>query len=399
VIRFAPGLALCLAGFVVLGACGKKGPPLPPLRPQPARINEITARAVDLRVDVSIVAPAANSDGTTPSVIETIELYGLAGPASPAQPTQPVAAVAGRAAGGGAPARQGGAPNQATPAGQTQPAPAVTAAAIVQPDNLVGTAKVVPPAEPTVEGEAPTQAPVVITHDLAAILGALAADEAAPTIRYVAIGVGRGRRSPPSAVVEVPLGRRPGPVDGLDVTFDEASIVVSWAPAGEGVATVVDEVDSASSSERTRRSTSPVSATSFTLPVSFGERRCFEARHVVVAGRATIEGPPGTASCVTPLDAFPPPAPQGLVAIAAEGAVVLSWQGVAAPDLAGYLVLRGEGVNETLQPLTSAPVIERSYRDSTARPGVTYVYAVVAIDRAQPPNRSLESNRQTVVAR
>jgi hypothetical protein len=40
------------------------------------------------------------------------------------------------------------------------------------------------------------------------------------------------------------------------------------------------------------------------------------------------------------------------------------------------------------QPLTGT-----SYSDTTARAGVKYIYAVVAIDNATTPNRSKESNR------
>lgn len=386
--RRASGVATCLAAFVVLGGCGKKGPPLPPLRPQPARITELSARAIEKRVDVSILVPAENADGTTPSVMETIELYALVRqgvPVQPAQPAQPVAA-----------GQVGVAAAQPGPT-----APRVTAPEVVQPQNLVATAKLDPPAEASGGAEDPSPPRrATVTHDVTDLLAGLAADEPQPTVYYVAIGLGRGRRSPVSPVVEVPLGRRPGRVAGLGVTFDATSIVVSWEAPGESVATYVDEiVGSVTPPEITRQSAAPVSTTSFSLPVTFGQVRCFTARHVVTAGRASVEGPAAPPVCVTPVDAFAPPAPTALVAIAEDGAIVLSWRGVSAADFAGYLVLRAEGPNETLQPLTPSPVAERSYRDATVRAGVTYTYAVVAIDRAQPPNRSQESNRQTVVAR
>lgn len=376
---------------MVLGGCGKKGPPLPPLRPQPARITELSARAIEKRVDVSILVPAENADGTTPSVMETIELYALVRqgvpvqPVQPAQPAQPVAA-----------GQVGVAAAQPGPT-----APRVTAPEVVQPQNLVATAKLDPPAEASGGAEDPSPPRrATVTHDVTDLLAGLAADEPQPTVYYVAIGLGRGRRSPVSPVVEVPLGRRPGRVAGLGVTFDATSIVVSWEAPGESIATYVDEVvGSVTPPEITRRSAAPVSTTSFSLPVTFGQVRCFTARHVVTAGRASVEGPAAPPVCVTPVDAFAPPAPTALVAIAEDGAIVLSWRGVSAADFAGYLVLRAEGPNETLQPLTPSPVAERSYRDATVRAGVTYTYAVVAIDRAQPPNRSQESNRQTVVAR
>jgi fibronectin type 3 domain-containing protein len=86
--------------------------------------------------------------------------------------------------------------------------------------------------------------------------------------------------------------------------------------------------------------------------------------------------------------------PDRLVATIDDQAIRLDWSAVPASDLAGYIVLRGEGAGDTLQPLTAAPVAETTYRDTTAVAGVAYTYAVAAVDRAG--NRSEASNRQTI---
>ena len=44
---------------------------------------------------------------------------------------------------------------------------------------------------------------------------------------------------------------------------------------------------------------------------------------------------------MTAVDTYPPPAPTGLVAVGSGGGVSLIWEPVSAPDLGGYLVLRG----------------------------------------------------------
>jgi fibronectin type 3 domain-containing protein len=103
--------------------------------------------------------------------------------------------------------------------------------------------------------------------------------------------------------------------------------------------------------------------------------------------------------CETPVDTFPPSAPGALIAFQEGAQVVLRWQGVETVDLAGYLVLRGGAAGETLQPLTTAPVTGTVYRDASVQAGATYTYAVVAIDRAAPPNTSAQSNRETVTVR
>ena len=68
-----------------------------------------------------------------------------------------------------------------------------------------------------------------------------------------------------------------------------------------------------------------------------------------------------------------------------RASINLSWDANTEPDLAGYVVLRGEAPGDTLQPLTPAPITATSYEDKTVQPGVRYVYAIVAIDKATPP--------------
>jgi fibronectin type 3 domain-containing protein len=102
---------------------------------------------------------------------------------------------------------------------------------------------------------------------------------------------------------------------------------------------------------------------------------------------------------VTPADTFPPAAPTGLAAVSGPGAINLIWDANKDTDLAGYLVLRGEAPGDTLQPLTAQPIRETRYVDRAVQAGVTYVYAVIAVDRAATPNRSALSNRVQETAR
>ena len=44
-------------------------------------------------------------------------------------------------------------------------------------------------------------------------------------------------------------------------------------------------------------------------------------------------------------------------------------------------------------------MVEATYRDTTAQPGVIYIYAVVALDTSTPANASPESNRVRESAR
>jgi hypothetical protein len=78
----------------------------------------------------------------------------------------------------------------------------------------------------------------------------------------------------------------------------------------------------------------------------------------------------------------------------------LIWEPNAEPDLAGYLVLRGEAPGDTLQPLTPAPIVEARYRDAAVTAGVRYVYAIIAVDNRFPiPNLSAPSTQEEETAR
>ena len=144
----------------------------------------------------------------------------------------------------------------------------------------------------------------------------------------------------------------------------------------------------------------PIAGTEFVIKgVTFGAERCFEVRPVDQVFGSAVIGPPSPRTCFTPKDTYPPAAPRSLAAIAGAAVINLIWDANSESDLAGYIVLRGEAPGDTLQPITKEPVTVTSYRDESVRPGTRYVYAVVAVDRATPPNTSPQSNRAEETAR
>ena len=134
--------------------------------------------------------------------------------------------------------------------------------------------------------------------------------------------------------------------------------------------------------------------------VAFGQERCYVVRAVQVFGAARLESPSSPAVCITPADTFAPAAPKNLVAVGSEGGVSLIWEANTEADLDGYIVLRGpaDGAGK-VAPITSEPVRDTTYRDTTAKPNVRYVYAIVAVDKSTPRNTSPESNRVEESAR
>jgi fibronectin type 3 domain-containing protein len=136
----------------------------------------------------------------------------------------------------------------------------------------------------------------------------------------------------------------------------------------------------------------PVGALEFTHgDITLGEERCFIVRPVDVLSGLHVRGPASPVACDSFADRFAPAPPGRLDAVAATGGINLIWEPSASSDVAGYLVLRGEGANATLTPLTPEPIPKTAHTDTTAAPGVLYTYAVVAVDKAG--NRSPESNR------
>jgi hypothetical protein len=125
--------------------------------------------------------------------------------------------------------------------------------------------------------------------------------------------------------------------------------------------------------------------------VEFGSERCYVVRRVEMAGTVAIESPASPPACVTPVDTFAPTAPKSLVSVATGTAVSLIWEASSEPDLAGYLVLRGDAPGDKLAPLTQAPITETAYIDSSVRSNRSYVYEVVAVDKSG--NQSAASNR------
>ncbi len=131
----------------------------------------------------------------------------------------------------------------------------------------------------------------------------------------------------------------------------------------------------------------------------FGAERCYAIRTVNIFGPVRIESEPSPTTCVTAADTFPPAAPRGLAAVGTQGVISLIWEANSEADLDGYVVLRGDEGSEALRALTPRPIKDTTYRDTSARPGVRYTYAVVAVDRARPPNVSQQSNRVVEAAR
>jgi hypothetical protein len=121
--------------------------------------------------------------------------------------------------------------------------------------------------------------------------------------------------------------------------------------------------------------------------IQFGKSYIYTVRSVAQYPDLQIESLDSSPITVSPLDTFPPSAPQGLVVVLvpAEGATPayldLSWSISAENDIAGYNIYRSE--QETAPGQKQNPDLLRTpaFRDMNIKPGERYFYTVTAMDR------------------
>jgi hypothetical protein len=426
------GFGICgLIAAVILtaAACGKKGPPLTPFVLVPGAPTVEPPRRVGDDVIVRVVVPAANLDGSKPAAISRIEVFGATSRTPP--PRARFLEIATLV--GSIPVAAAGDPGDPVPT-----APDVASGA------LQGSTIVV--RDPLTDGDLqPRELPVLVAETPRVTTPAAVAAAPPPNVLrrfYMAIAYsGRNRSSPPSAITEVPITVLPPPPADLDVTYTELAVTVQWAPSDGLLGWLVDRSlppEDDPVRVETRPATAkpppppadwlpgptrynvyrdlapdplvlpasaavppwapvvpvPINAAPLATlrvddPIVPGDReRCYEVRPL----RNGVEGPASPRQCLRPVDVFPPSTPTNLQTVFAAGAMNrmdLIWDPNVDQDLGGYIVLRGEGADATLLPLTDRPIAENRFSDRTVKPGVTYTYEVRAVDRRVPvPNVS-----------
>lgn len=385
--------AAILLALTALAACGKKGPPLPPLHIVPDAVGEPTLRRVDDEVRLRFVLPSKNANGPNPVNLDRVEIYAAtvaAGAAAP--PNREFLTAKFRIA--TIPVRP--------PADENTPQPTQPPA---KPDERPGPGEVaiftetldeaklkpvfttVPPAPPAAPVATPTPA------DKAAVP---AAPPTATRI-YAVRGIARnGRPGSPSTRMTLPLVDAPPAPTNVQVRFTASDISVTWLPpVAEADPTAKPPVFNVyAAASPSALNTTPLTSASFTRAgVEFGREECFVVRSVARTGVVSIESSASAPVCVTPADTFAPSAPGGLSAVSADGVVNLIWDASPEADVAGYIVLRAEAPGDTLSAITAEPIQTTTYRDTAVKAGVRYVYAVVAVDKATPRNTSPLSRR------
>ncbi len=121
--------------------------------------------------------------------------------------------------------------------------------------------------------------------------------------------------------------------------------------------------------------------------IQFGKTYIYTVRSVAQYPDLQIESLDSPPITVSPLDTFPPSAPQGLVVVlvpaqgAAPAYLDLSWSISAENDIAGYNIYRSEQEGASGQKQNPELLRTPAFRDMNIKPGHRYFYTVTAVDR------------------
>jgi predicted small lipoprotein YifL len=387
--------AVCLAA----AACGQKGPPQAPLHLVPAAVTEISVRRLGDHARLRFALPSRNANGPGRLELDRVEIYAMTIASGTAPPPNRDLLTKAYLVGEIAVRPE---PIEGQPPAEEDARPA--AGSTVTFDDELTAAKLAPVPVKTqgsgigAQGSAAAPPSAQPGGDPQKTSPAAAATLKHPVRVYVTRGVTRtGRPGPPSTRVQLPIVPVPPPPADVAARFTESAIVLEWkSPDTAVVAYNVYPADDP------MRPITPAPVTATTLEhtfAKFGEQRCFRVRSIAVVGDVGIESDLSPEQCVTPRDTFPPAPPKGLAAVPTPGQISLIWDPNTEKDLAGYIVLRGDAPDGALAPLTPSPIKDTSYRDTTVKPGASYIYAVVAVDTATPPNTSAQSARREETAR
>ena len=402
---------LLLAAAIVLscGACGKKGPPLPPLLKVPAAPPDLTASRRGDTVDLQFTVPTTNTDGSRPANMDRVEVYAMTtapGAAPEALSDAQIVKYGTRidVVGVKAPRDPNLTADPDEPGEEVEPpeGAGLDQGAVAHVEEAIGDDAAEPTEVPR-EGRSAKPKPTDGADDRGRPLVAPVADP--PLRTYAVVGVStRGKKGPVSKRVAVPLAPPPPPPAAPTIVYTEREITVTWPQATSAAASdgekvlpsrplgppqppVEYTVYDASDPESLKKLTpSPMGDPKYTdRRIAWGEKRCYTVRSTLRMGSATIESDAGPPECKTLVDTFAPAAPKGLASISSAGAINLIWEPNTESDLAGYIVLRGtphEGTADppALEPIAS-PITETTFTDAVVA-GTTHVYAVQAIDRA-----------------
>jgi hypothetical protein len=236
-----PVLVLLAACAGTIAGCGKKGPPLAPLRPAPGRVEDLKIRRLGDEVHVQFTVPTKNADGRGPADIERVTVYALTGEAVNRQ-RQPLAAkdfdkYAAKVASFEVQPPPDPVEDEAEGEETVEPLPPPPpppgppdarpaqgqVLSVVEKLTPALLSRFVPPGKVPVVREVPPTPPIVVSP--------FPRTEPPPARVYVAIARSRKDQfGPLSARLSVPLTEVPPTPPAPEATYTASAITVTWVP-------------------------------------------------------------------------------------------------------------------------------------------------------------------------
>jgi hypothetical protein len=358
------GAAALLVGAtsLLLGSgCGKKGPPLPPLRHGPDRMTSVSAKQEGKGVVLTGLLPEHNQDGGPLANIVEVRVYRLDRGGMVGAP------------GASSKSFQRGAQKQFTKDAKR--------VAVLTGEKLANSrsGRRVTYLDPEpVEGAIP-QAGKDFTYALTAV------DD-------------DKHASPLSPFAGIRLLPPPPAPSNLQVELSEKHIHLSWEPVqfsdhGATPAYNVYRTEVEGLYLGRPRNEHPLTQPVFEeVDFQFGVHYHYVVRTVLVSGNSSRESENSAPLEVMTKDVYAPAAPTGF-AVSAEGGVLkLYWFPNQESDLAGYKIYRSESEAGEFQEIATVASTESIYIDKAVKPGVKYYYTITSMDSSNPPNESSRSD-------
>jgi len=351
---FKARCAASVALLALLSACGKKGPPLPPIRIEPAPPGVLKVRQIGQEVVLTGTLSGTRTDGS------------LLGSGTEVRVLRMTATETLR-------------PGSVSERYMTQ--------------QFTKQARSVA----TIKGEQLAKelaARRIVYHD-----GEIEASSGATMLYALQVFEADGRRSPMRLPVAIELVSPPPAPSGLRVEVAEGEVRLSWAPGAEsahGPYNIYRREVGAMGDPDAPLNPAPIEEAAYVdRTFQYGVAYAYFVRAVGEVRTTRCESVSSPSAEVRPLDTFPPATPSGL-AVAVEGGVIrLYWFPNAEQDLNGYRIYRrAEGEKEPVL-VGTVSAAETAFVDPSAAPGVRYHYSVSAIDGADPLNESPRSEEHS----
>lgn len=325
--------------LVLAAACGKEGPPAPPLRMVPAPTQDLTVAQRGPQLLFELAYPQTTPAGVLLGGLGALEVWEA-----------------------------------------TRPAPREGDPPPLDPRQIEAAAKLV------LRLEGPELAAAAAGDRLLLRLPAPPVPAEGPVAHhYVVRTVGpEGDRSAISNQAILVTQAPPPAPEELNVTPTAEGVEITWRPPSHGGEAVkgfnVYRREATARDYGKPLATLPPTATRhLDTTARFGTSTIYAVTSV---GRTAplVESAVQAEREVRYLDRFAPPPPADLVALAESGRVRLVWRSSPAADLAGYLVYRREGAG-AWRKLTAEPLAALEFSDTGVAAGGAYTYRVTAVDQ------------------